>query len=350
MAANRFRLSLLENSISCWMAPESIVSGSSYAVAIPRAISESRIFLLLLTEKALDSKWIPKEIDRAINSGVLIFPIILEPITLRNGYDFMLSDIQCYYAQSTLDLTIQTTVRQIKTILVPPETSKQDEPDEKNEDRKKTKHEPSDAEKRLAESVPVEKPDNETDRQFRNLVKETKGKVTDQRFRNLVEESKKAVSNKQNPNGKYFCEYEYIPESNTSKYAVIGIAIIDFILLMWALFSGNGVLAVLLFVVFFILLIIIIKLSTKTIYNMSSSYVLYERRFKGNGIVVYGNDCSTRQFDVPVKDIESISVKGEWKGFKSVLFTADDVQYWLICKNDGSAEQLEKTIMMLKKL
>ncbi len=56
--ANWVRGTLEHNGISCWMAPASIMGGSSYAEEIPKAIRECRVFVLLLSEKSQRSKWV----------------------------------------------------------------------------------------------------------------------------------------------------------------------------------------------------------------------------------------------------------------------------------------------------
>ena len=41
------------NGISCWMAPQSIPSGSDYSHEIPRAIKSCEVFLLILSKPCL---------------------------------------------------------------------------------------------------------------------------------------------------------------------------------------------------------------------------------------------------------------------------------------------------------
>lgn len=65
------------NGIGCWMAPQSIPSGSDYSQEIPRAIRECDVFLLLLSEASQDSKWVPKELDNAISGGKISYRSIL---------------------------------------------------------------------------------------------------------------------------------------------------------------------------------------------------------------------------------------------------------------------------------
>ena len=46
------------NGLSCWMAPDSIPGGSSYAQEIEQAIYDCGVLVLLLSEKAQKSIWI----------------------------------------------------------------------------------------------------------------------------------------------------------------------------------------------------------------------------------------------------------------------------------------------------
>ena len=74
--------SILEiNGLSCWMAPDSISGGSSYANEIEQAISDCEVFLLLLSEKAQKSKWIEKELSLALSINKRVFPFMLSNLT-----------------------------------------------------------------------------------------------------------------------------------------------------------------------------------------------------------------------------------------------------------------------------
>lgn len=89
---------LEKNGISCWMAPMSIPGGSNYAQEIPNAISECKIFVLLLSEKCQRSIWIPKELDQAINEGKVIMPFMVEDCALKKAFNFYLTNVQRYEA------------------------------------------------------------------------------------------------------------------------------------------------------------------------------------------------------------------------------------------------------------
>ena len=118
--ANYMKMVLEKNGISCWMAPACIPGGSNYAKEIPNAIQESRIFLLILSKKAQESKWVPKELDHAINTGKIIMPFMIENFTLSDDFNFYLSNVQRYNAYENKATAINRIIQEIKGILGTP--------------------------------------------------------------------------------------------------------------------------------------------------------------------------------------------------------------------------------------
>ncbi|MBR5272863.1 MAG: TIR domain-containing protein [Clostridia bacterium] len=108
---------LEHNGISCWMAPACIPGGSNYASEIPKAIRECRVFVLVLSKKAQESKWVPKEVDQAINEGKTIMPFMLENFELRDDFNFYLSNIQRYTAYENKVLAAEKMLREIRAML-----------------------------------------------------------------------------------------------------------------------------------------------------------------------------------------------------------------------------------------
>ncbi|OUP28098.1 toll/interleukin-1 receptor domain-containing protein [Faecalibacterium sp. An192] len=86
------------NGISCWMAPQSIPTGSSYAKEIPVAIKSCKVFLLMVTSSAQQSQWVPKEMSLALTQSKCVIPFVLEDCTLTDVFNFFLTDVQRYYA------------------------------------------------------------------------------------------------------------------------------------------------------------------------------------------------------------------------------------------------------------
>ncbi len=96
-----------KNGISCWMAPNSIPTGSNYAMEIPKAIRGCSVFVVLLSQRAQQSKWVCKELDRAINNGKVIVPVMLEKCPLHDPFDFYLTDVQRYEAYTQAEQALQ---------------------------------------------------------------------------------------------------------------------------------------------------------------------------------------------------------------------------------------------------
>lgn len=66
IAASRtpFRSALATTGINCWMAPDDITPGQSYAVALSNAIKGSRALILVLSSHANESEHVPREVER----------------------------------------------------------------------------------------------------------------------------------------------------------------------------------------------------------------------------------------------------------------------------------------------
>ncbi len=115
--ANIVRTALNANGITFWMAPESIPGGSNYMEVIPTAISESKILVLLLSESAQNSKWVPKEIEQALNNNLIIIPFQIENCKINNMFNFIIGNSQRILAYMSLQDSLKKLVNTIKSIL-----------------------------------------------------------------------------------------------------------------------------------------------------------------------------------------------------------------------------------------
>lgn len=106
-----------EKGVPCWMAPDSIPGGSSYAQEIPKAIRNCFAFILILSEKTQDSKFVPKEIDLAINLGKPILPFMLENFELRDDFNFYLSNVNRFPAYQSRERCLDLIATRIDEIL-----------------------------------------------------------------------------------------------------------------------------------------------------------------------------------------------------------------------------------------
>lgn len=92
---------LQQNQIPCFMAPESIPAGSNYTKEIPDAICNCFAMVVLLSQSAQDSLWVPKEINMALDENVPVIPFLVDINNPNRQFRFMLG--QCQYIQSIKD-------------------------------------------------------------------------------------------------------------------------------------------------------------------------------------------------------------------------------------------------------
>lgn len=115
--ANWVRTRLESSGIPCWMAPDSIPGGTSYAAEIPKAIGECSAFVLILSNAAMNSKWVPREVDQAINREKPLLPFVIEDCKLNEQFEFYLTNVQCYMAFQNREDSIQRLIQRLQAIL-----------------------------------------------------------------------------------------------------------------------------------------------------------------------------------------------------------------------------------------
>lgn len=108
---------LEQNGISCWIAPDNIPGGSSYAAQIPAAIRGCRAFVLVLSRRAQTSRWVPRELDQAINCGKVVLPFMLENCALRDDFNFYLTNVQRYNAYENKAAALEKLLRDLRALL-----------------------------------------------------------------------------------------------------------------------------------------------------------------------------------------------------------------------------------------
>lgn len=105
---------LEKNGLKCWIAPDSIPGGSSYAAEISDAINNCKAFVLILSQSAKNSKWVVKELDQAINHHKAVFPFMIEDFTLKDEYELYLSNIHIFPAFNNRDVEAEIMIEKIK--------------------------------------------------------------------------------------------------------------------------------------------------------------------------------------------------------------------------------------------
>lgn len=71
---------LEERGTRCWMAPRDITAGSSWAGSIMEAITQCRVFVLILSRNSNTSVQVLQEIERAVNRGLTVVPMRIEDV------------------------------------------------------------------------------------------------------------------------------------------------------------------------------------------------------------------------------------------------------------------------------
>lgn len=80
--------------LECWMAHRDIPYGSDYAEEIPGAITNCRVFLLLISENALKSKYVLRELDDAVEKEKFVIPFYIRKTKLDDRFQFFLKRYQ----------------------------------------------------------------------------------------------------------------------------------------------------------------------------------------------------------------------------------------------------------------
>jgi TolB-like protein/tetratricopeptide (TPR) repeat protein len=85
---------LEEAGFSCWMAPRDVVPGMLYADGIVRAINESKVLVLVLSEFAVASPHVGKELERASSKRHPIIALRTDAASLTPAFEYFLSESQ----------------------------------------------------------------------------------------------------------------------------------------------------------------------------------------------------------------------------------------------------------------
>lgn len=111
------RRCLEQQGISCWMAPESIPGGSSYAEQIHAAITSCPVFVLMLSSRSSHSPWVRRELDIALSEDKAVLPFVLEQFEPDGDLIFYLKIIQCYNAYDGRGIALSHMLLRIKELL-----------------------------------------------------------------------------------------------------------------------------------------------------------------------------------------------------------------------------------------
>jgi TolB-like protein/Flp pilus assembly protein TadD len=78
----------------CWIAPRNVVPGTMYADGIVHAIDESSILVLILSERAIASAHVGREIERAVSKHHPVVALRIDAAPLTAAFEYFLNQSQ----------------------------------------------------------------------------------------------------------------------------------------------------------------------------------------------------------------------------------------------------------------
>jgi TIR domain len=92
--ANTVVEALEGHGVKCWIAPRDVVPSALYADEIVRAINEAQVVVLILSEQAVASPHVGKEIERASSKRRRIVALRTDSVSLPRAFEYFLSESQ----------------------------------------------------------------------------------------------------------------------------------------------------------------------------------------------------------------------------------------------------------------
>jgi hypothetical protein len=79
--------------IHCWIAPRNIIAGQNYAGQIYKAITNSKAFVILLSENSADSSHVLREVEIAVEGGAVIVPFRIQEVVISDDLKYYLNKV-----------------------------------------------------------------------------------------------------------------------------------------------------------------------------------------------------------------------------------------------------------------
>jgi TolB-like protein len=92
--ANAVVENIEQHGIKCWIAPRDVTPGSQYADEIVGAINGAKVFVLVLSEHAIVSPHVGKEIERASSKRRRVIALRTDAAPLTRSFEYFLSESQ----------------------------------------------------------------------------------------------------------------------------------------------------------------------------------------------------------------------------------------------------------------
>src|SRR5580692_254232 len=92
-AADAVCAKLEQHQVRCWIAPRDVVPGAEWAGSIIQALDNTRVMVLVFSLNANESPQIHKEVERAVNKGVIIVPLRIQDVLPTHSLEYFMSDV-----------------------------------------------------------------------------------------------------------------------------------------------------------------------------------------------------------------------------------------------------------------
>src|SRR5450631_4233211 len=94
VVANQVCEYLESHGVPCWMAPRDVKPGAQYADAIVRAINDAKALVLVLSQSAVASLHVGKEVERASSKRKQVIALKIDAAALTPALEYFLSESQ----------------------------------------------------------------------------------------------------------------------------------------------------------------------------------------------------------------------------------------------------------------
>lgn len=90
-AADAMCARLEGDGVRCWIAPRDILPGRDWSEAIIEGIEGSQIMLLAFSSNSNSSQQVKREVERAVNKGLIVIPVRIEDVLPSRSIEYFLS-------------------------------------------------------------------------------------------------------------------------------------------------------------------------------------------------------------------------------------------------------------------
>ena len=91
ICADALCATLEKHNVRCWVAPRDILPGSDYGSAIVEGIKASKVMILIFSSNSNESAHVKREVERAVNHGIIIVPFKIEDVALSSTMEYFVS-------------------------------------------------------------------------------------------------------------------------------------------------------------------------------------------------------------------------------------------------------------------